>query len=155
VKTADLLRLISFTGQVLVAGYSFIAKVQRAPAEIRALMQETASLNILLDQLQSLVIDNDDVNSVNEKDEPIIYKTGGYALHTLETLGVFENCERLMRVVQQSVKACEQIQGQQVKNLGRKLIWPFKEKETKDTMQQLGRLRETLSAAVVVDSARS
>jgi hypothetical protein len=32
----------------------------------------------------------------------------------------------------------------QVKNLGKRIIWPFKDKETKDAMAQLGRLREAL-----------
>lgn len=35
------------------------------------------------------------------------------------------------------------------------MLWPFKEKETKEMIVQLTRLRETLSAAVVVDSRKS
>lgn len=123
--------------------------MQRAPSEISALLRETANLNALLDQLQSLVDSTRVSPSLTEKNDQ------ENALLALQRLGVFGDCERLMKVVQSSVKACEQIEKQQVRNLGKRIMWPFKEKETKDTMVQLGRLRETLSAAVVVDSAKT
>lgn len=132
---------------MLVSGYSFISKVHRAPSEISALLRETANLNALLDQLQSLVIDYDGLPSSIEK-------KGENALLMLERLGVFRDFEGLMKVVHNSVKACEQIERQQVRNLGKRVMWPFKEKETKETMVQLGRLRETLTAAVVIDSSK-
>lgn len=141
---ATVVQLISFTGEVLSKGYSFLSKVQKAPSEIRSLLREVANLNALLDQLQSLSIEvgAEKVETQN-------------ALQTLENLGVFEDCSRLMHVVKKSLKTCEQIEGHEMSNFGKKLVWPFKEKETKDTMVQLGRLRETLSAAVVVDSAKT
>ena len=60
-----------------------------------------------------------------------------------------------MKVIEKGVKACEQVEGERMGNLGKKLVWPFKEKEMINLMVQLVRLREALSAAVVVDSARS
>jgi hypothetical protein len=60
-----------------------------------------------------------------------------------------------MLAVERSLKACERIEGQEVRNLGKKLVWPFKQNETRDMLAQLERLREVLSAAVVVDSART
>lgn len=145
---ATVVQLVSFTGDVLIKGYSFLSKVQRAPSEIRALLREVASLNALLDQLQSLASAPDAIIA-EEKEE------NRNALQTLEHLGVFEDCSMLMHVVEKRLKTCEQIDGHEARNLGKKLIWPFKEKETKDTMVQLGRLKETLSAAVAVDSAKT
>jgi hypothetical protein len=146
---ATVAQLISFSGEVLLKGYSFLSKVHKSPAEIRSMLRETANLNALLDQLQLLSTESSTRFLGAEKEET---RT---ALQTLETLGVFGDCDRLMRVIEKSLKACEQVHGHEVRNLGKKLIWPFREQETKDTMLQLGRLRETLSAAVVVDSAKT
>jgi hypothetical protein len=43
-----------------------------------------------------------------------------------------------MKVIEKGVKACEQVEGKGLKNVGKKLVWPFKEKEMKDLMVQLG-----------------
>ncbi|KAH8820079.1 hypothetical protein F5884DRAFT_865727 [Xylogone sp. PMI_703] len=140
---ATILQLISFTGEVLLSGYGFLNKVHKAPAEIRTLLREIATLNALLDQLQSLVTD---------KDSSDVHVKG--ALDTLDKLGVFGECEKLMEVVRKGISACELEAGQNVRNLGKRILWPFKEKETKETLVQLERLRAALSAAVVVDSAQ-
>lgn len=150
--TASIAQLISLTGEVLVAGYGFIAKVKRAPREIGELLRETVALNSLLDQLQELA---DDVDQKARAEDEKSSSTPRSALNRLEELGVFEEFRKMMIVVMKVIKTCEQIDGERFKNLGKKIIWPFKEKESKDIMVQLGRLRETLSAAVVVDSARS
>jgi hypothetical protein len=139
-SAATILQLISFTGEVLVAGYGYLTKVQKAPAEIRSLLKETASINALLDQLQTLVTEDATPHTLN-------------ALETLVFHGVFGDCKSLMKAILRSIKACEQISGQGARNFGKRMLWPFKEKETKHTLQQLGRLREALSAAVAVDSA--
>jgi hypothetical protein len=139
-SAATILQLVSFTGEVLVAGYGFLSKVQKAPAEIRFLLKETANLNALLDQLHTLVA---------EDASPHVIR----AMETLAFLDVFGDCKILMKIVLKSIKACEQISGQGARNFGRRLLWPFKEKEANETLQQLIRLRETLSAAVAVDSA--
>jgi hypothetical protein len=139
-SAATILQLVSFTGEVLIAGYGYLSKVQKAPSEIRSLLKETANLNALLDQLQTLVA---------EDAKPHIMS----ALETLTSFDVFGDCRSLTKIVLKSIKACEQISGHGARNFGRRLLWPFKEKETKETLQQLVRLRETLSAAVAVDSA--
>ena len=146
---ATIVQLISFTGEVLLKGYSFLSRVQRASSEIRALMREVANLNALLDQLQSL--STEPVAKIGSVEKENVQN----ALQTLGDLGVFEDCSTLMQAVDKSVKSCEQVEGHGVQNFAKKVAWPFKEKETKDMMAQLGRLREALSAAVVVDSARS
>jgi hypothetical protein len=146
---ATIVQLMSFTGEVLLKGYSFLSRVQRAPSEIRALLREVANLNALLDELQS--ISEESSIKIRSADKENV-KT---AIQTLESLGVFEDCTKLMQVVEKTVKSCESVDGHKMRNLGKKVLWPFKDKETKDMIAQLGRLREALSAAVVVDSART
>jgi hypothetical protein len=140
-SAATVVQLISFTGDVLVRGYSFLSKVKRAPSEIRVLLRETGNLNALLGELQELAFEEQKGESMG-------------ALQMLDRLGIFTDFEKLMRVVEKNIKTCEQIDGEKVKNLGKKMLWPFKEKETKDVVEQLARLREALSAAVAVDSAK-
>lgn len=148
---ASIVQLLEFTGKLLVSGYSFLSRVYQAPGEIRSLLREVANLNALLGQLQSLATET----PLGVKLENARKEDSRNALQTLEGLGVFADCSKLIQVVMSTLKTCEQVEGRQVKNLGKKVLWPFKEKETRDLMAQLGRLRETLSAAVVVDSAKT
>jgi hypothetical protein len=138
-SAATLAQLLSFTGEVLVAGYSFLWKVQKAPSEIRSLLRETEALNAILDQLQDLANDNGNPSSRD-------------SLKMIGKLGCFEDCMSLMRVIKKSIKACGEVKGEKVRNFGKRVAWPFKEKETKDMMAQLRRMREILSAAAAVDS---
>ncbi len=140
-SAATIVQLISFTGEVLATGYSFLAKVKRAPLEIKNLLQVTAHINKLLDQLQDLATEYGNVPAKG-------------AVRTLEMMGIFENGAELMKIVEKTINTCQQVAGQGVRNAGKRLLWPFKEKDTKEVMIQLGRLRDTLSAAVLVDSAK-
>ena len=132
--------IIAFSGDVLCAGYGYISKVSKAPVEIRMYLSEVASLNMLLDRLQMLAA-QDKGSRTN------------YAVITLAELGVFRDCEKLLNTVIAAIEKCKQIAGHDMKNLGRALLWPFKEKDTKETINQLVRLRDTISAALAVDSA--
>jgi hypothetical protein len=142
-SAATIVQLVSFTGEVLVLGYGYLSRVKKAPSEIRALLRETATLNALLAQLQELV-------GVSPKNSNI-----DGALQTLERLGVFDDCAKLMKVIERNIKACELVEGERLRNAGRRIVWPFKDKETRDLIAQLGRLKDVVNAAVVVDSAKS
>ena len=135
-----LVGLIAFSGDVLCAGYGYIHKVAKAPAEVRMLLSEVASINMLLSRLQLFAEESKD-------------SLCSSALKSLEELGVFRDCAKLINSVQESIDKCREVNGQEIRNVGRMLLWPFKEKETKDTIRQLERLRDTLSTALTVDSA--
>jgi hypothetical protein len=130
--------LLSLSGSILSQGYSFTNSVRKAPRELRQLLSETAALNTVLDQLQSLAEDD-------------TLRGGNSALQGLAKAGGIQGCFELLRSVQRSIARCEQIKGQELRNLGRSMIWPFKEKETKDTLTRLSRMRDHLVTAVSVD----
>jgi len=138
--TASIFSVIEFGGKVLVAGYGFLSKVKKAPIEISRLLAEVAGLRALLDQLRIFAAEGDDQNAET-------------ALRILQDHGVLNDCTTLLSAVQNSIQKCQATEGGHVAGLAKGFQWPFKEKETKDLTQQLSRLRDTLTAAVSVDSA--
>ncbi|KAA6408778.1 MAG: hypothetical protein FRX48_07121 [Lasallia pustulata] len=132
--------LVEFSGKILSLGYGYLSKVARAPAEVRLLLSEVANLNVLLGRLQTFAEDGFDPSAST-------------VLQSLAQLGIFKTCEKLLGSVYTIIDTCQRLDGQDVKNFGKRLLWPFKERETKDTMQRLGCLRDTLTAALAADSA--
>ena len=137
---SSIVQLIEFSGKLLAAGYGFLAKVKRAPTEIRILLNEIANINTLLDRMQGLATDAANSNA----------KT---ALQSLSLRGTFDHCDELLKTAQKCLDTCRQGDGHQVKNFGRALKWPLTEREMKDTMQKLRVLQDQLTAALTVDSA--
>jgi amino acid transporter len=74
-------------------------------------------------------------------------------LQALGRLGVFQECELILKSVQKALATCEQRHGKDVSNFGRRLIWPFKEKETKEALDRLHRMRGLLANAIDARSA--
>jgi hypothetical protein len=135
---ASVIQLVQFSGEILTAGYGFIAKVSRAPSELRELLAESAAVNSILAQLQFL---GESSTSPND------------ALQSLQQLGVFKECNDLLITIKRSLDLCQQVRGDDVRNFGRRLVWPFKERETKEAMQRLHRLRGLLTTALDTNSA--
>lgn len=50
--------LVDFSGQIRSLGYGYLAKVVRAPSQVRTLMSKLANVNISLDRLRELADDN-------------------------------------------------------------------------------------------------
>ena len=138
---ASVAQLVHLSGTLLASGYGFLTKVVRAPSELRSLLTETAAINSLLGQLQHLV-------------DPAPNSAVDDALKALERLGVFKECQTILKSAQNALAKCEQIHGSELRNFGRRLIWPFKEKETKESLQRLHHLRGLLANAVEANSAQ-
>lgn len=139
-SVATIAQLVSFTGEVLATGYAYLAKVKSAPKEISTLLTETSLLSATLVQLEW-----------NSSSDSNPHAMG--ALETLRTHKVFEQCNKLLLSILETLKTCQSVHGQHTRNLGRRMMWPFKEKETQRILEQLKSMRETLTTAMVVDSA--
>ncbi|KAI4613221.1 hypothetical protein J4E83_007633 [Alternaria metachromatica] len=137
---ASVAQLVQLSGALLAGGYNFLSKVARAPSEIRSLLTETAAVNSLLAQIQQIA----DTSPKAAADD---------ALQALERVGVFEECQSTLKSIERALAKCEQVNGQDAKNFGRKLMWPFKEKETKDALQRLHHMRGLLANAIEANSA--
>ena len=136
---SSIAQLIEFSGIVLSKGYDYLIKVAHAPKELRLILTETALLNSLLDQLQLLV--EDDTGA------------GKGAVLKLQQAGAITESQELLVLVNDSVAACQQIEGQSTRNFGKRLLWPFKEKETKRLLQRFHVVREIFTSALSVDVA--
>ncbi|KAF2467414.1 ankyrin [Lindgomyces ingoldianus] len=132
---ASVVQLVQLSGQLLAGGYGFLSRVSNAPAEIRYLLTETAAVNSLLSQLE--ILSNSKINPAHEN-----------ALQSLKRLGVFHDCGTTLEFIRKALAKCEKGHGKDVTNLTRRLLWPFKEKETKDAFARLYRLRELLTTAL-------
>lgn len=133
--------LISLSGTLLAQGYTFAATVHRAPQELREILSEAASLDVVLSQLQSIL----DREAEPKSTLPVLLQLG--------EAGVIDDCKEALMVVKQSISKCEQIKGQQMRNLGKRITWPFRDKETKDVLGRLSRIRGNLSSALTADMA--
>ena len=128
--------LVSLCGSILAEGYTFIASAHKAPRELKKLLRETATIDTVLDQLQSLA------------DE-----SHGAALQRQVEAGTIDECKDSLILVQRSINRCRQVKGDEIKNFGRRIIWPFQEKETKEALAKLARTRDHLATALTVDIA--
>lgn len=137
---ATIVQLVDFSGKILATGYAFLAKVARAPTEIRMLLSDVANINALLGQIQNLTSNAADTNAST-------------ALDTLTSLGALKTCEELLTSAEKCLESCRQIEGHQLKNFGKALKWTVVERELKGTMQQLRVLQDQLAAALAVDNA--
>lgn len=141
--------LISLSGGVLAKGYTFLASVHRAPQELRELLCEAAALNSVLNQLQALV-EQEQHDSLEEDMGTEMRRPG---LKNMVDNGVLHECTESLLLVDRSVRRCQQNQGQELRNLGKRVIWPFKEKETKEALARLARIRGHLTTALTADMA--
>lgn len=137
---ATIVQLVDFSGKILASGFPFLAKVARAPTDIRMLLSDVANVDALLGQIQSLSSDVADTNAST-------------ALNSLTSLGALKTCDELLISVEKCLESCRQTEGHQLKSFGKALKWPVIEREMKDTMQQLRVLQDQLTSAVTMDSA--
>ena len=100
---------------------------------------ETAALKSLLDQLQLLV--EDDAGA------------GKSAVLDPGKVGAITESQDILRTVDRSIAACRQVEGQSAKNLGKRLLWPFKEKEAKVLLPRFHVIQYNFTSAIFIDAA--
>ncbi|KAL1882217.1 hypothetical protein Daus18300_000703 [Diaporthe australafricana] len=71
----------------------------------------------------------------------------------LNQLQALNEDDQSLLLVQTSIQKCQQIECQELRNLGKRVKWPFKEKETKEALSRLGRIRGHLTTALTADMA--
>lgn len=77
------------------------------------------------------------------------------ALQDLARLGVFQECQATLKSIEKAHFTSKQTNGKNMKTFGRRLTWPFKERETKDTLQRLHHLRCLLTNKIELISVHA
>jgi hypothetical protein len=134
---ASIAQLVQLGAQVLTIGYGYLAKVARAPAEVRGLLSENAAVCTLLGHIEEVADSS----------------TGSEALVTLQQRGVLKECHEILMRLKTTLDKCQIKQDQDRGKLRNRLIWPLREREMREHIQKLVRLRGLLNSALTVDSA--
>jgi hypothetical protein len=142
--TIGIASLLELSGKILGKGYGFLSSVQAAPEHIRLLLMEVAALTVVLGQLQTKATKD---QASNTRPEPI-----DQAFSELVKAGCLTNCRQILLGIQGSMSQYEQNSGQQTPSLRKRMLWPFKEKETRSTLLHLQSLRENFTAVNSIDS---
>ncbi len=134
---AAVIQLAQLSAQILSKGYGYIAQVSHAPAEIRRLLTEAAAVNVMFGQLEALP----DTTS------------SGTILKSLTDTGIFEECQKILNLVNKTLDEYEKCQKRGIEKIGHRLVWPKREKEIKDAMVRLSRLRDIISTVIQTNTA--
>ncbi|RPB26204.1 hypothetical protein L211DRAFT_804942, partial [Terfezia boudieri ATCC MYA-4762] len=119
--------ILSLAGPILAEGYAYIASVRDSPNALKQLLSETSRLQAVLGQIDELVRES---------------ATNTSAMTASD----------LLKSVHSSIKRCERIPGQSAKNIGRAIVWPFKEREVKENLDRFQRLINTFELALSIES---
>lgn len=138
--TASLIAILQISGTVISALYEYRKGVKHASKDAAKIIEE---LNSLRDVLESLL-------SVAEKEESVAEETS--RLSTFRQLakpnGEFERCKATL------VALNSRLQPESGwKALKQALVWPLKEAEVKNTLDDLQRSKSTLHFALSTDQA--
>lgn len=134
---AAVVQLAQLSAQILSMGYGFLAQVSHAPTEIRRLLTEAAAVNVMFGQLEALP---DTASS-------------GVVLKSLTDTGIFDECQKILEIVNSTLGEYEKCHKKGLEKIGHRLVWPMKEKEIKDAMVRLSRLRDIISTVIQTGTA--
>jgi hypothetical protein len=133
---AAVIQLAQLSAEILSKGYGFLSKVANAPTEIRRLLVEAAAVNVLLGQLEAL------------PESPSTATT----LQSLTNTGIFVECRNTLQSVDQTLMEYEK-HPNSIEKFGQRLAWPKKEKQIKDAMLRLSKLRDIISSVIQANTA--
>jgi len=135
---ASIAGLLSLAGPILAEGYTYIVSVRDSPNALKQLLSEIARPGAILGQIDELA--RESVTALENSISEVI------------TADTIKTASDLLKAVQSSIKKCERIPGQSAKNLGRAIVWPFKEREVKENLDRFERLINTFELALSIES---
>lgn len=79
--------------------------------------------------------------------------SSGAVLESLTDTGIFEDCQKTLEVINSTLSEYEKCHKKGIEKIGHRLVWPMKEKEIKDAMNRLSRLRDIISTVIQTTTA--
>jgi len=142
---ASIAGLLSLAGPILAEGYAYIASVRNSPNALKQLLSEISRLEAVLGQI-------DELAGESRTNTGALVQTQTSRVSEVITADTIETASDLLKSVQSSIKQCERIPGQNAKNIGRAIVWPFKEREVKENLDRFERLINTFELALSIES---
>jgi len=142
---ASIVGLLSVAAPILVEGYTYIASVRDSPSALKQLLCEISRLEAVLSQLDELARES----ATNTSG---MVQTQRSRVSEVITPDTIKTASDLLKSVQSSIKQCERMPRQSVKNIGRAIVWPFKEREVKENLDRFKRLINTFESALSIAS---
>jgi len=142
---ASIAGLLSIARSILAEGYGYIASVRDSPNALKQLLSEISQLEAILGQIDELVREN----AVNASPAT---QSSRHRVSEIITPDTIKTASDLLKSVQSSIKLCERTPGQSARNVGRAIVWPFKEREVKESLDRFWRLINTFELALSLES---
>ena len=108
-------------------------------------MSEISRLDAVLGQIDELVHES-------ATNTGAVVQTQRSRVSEVITPDTIKIASDLLKSVQSSIKHCERIPGQSAKNIGRAIVWPFKEREVKENLDRFKRLIDIFESALSIES---
>ena len=137
--------LIMLSTKILADGWNFVHAVNDAPRSLNSLLTEMGLINLVLDQIQALA---EGAASANKQTAP-----SNPALHDLLQAHDVGEYRKLLNTIDETLSECRQLDGQWVKNAGKRALWALKERDVKDMLTRLRSMQHILETALSVDAA--
>jgi hypothetical protein len=142
---ASIAGLMSLAGPILAEGYAYMASVRDSPNALKQLLCEIGRLDAVLGQIDELARES-------ATNTGAVVQTQRSKVSDVITPDTIKTASDLLKSVQSSIKQCERIPGQSAKNIGRAIVWPFKEREVKENLNRFKRLIDTFESALSIES---
>jgi len=142
---ASIAGLLSLAGPILAEGYAYMASVRDSPNALKQLLCEIGRLDAVLGQIDELVRES----ATNTR---AMVQTQPSRVSDVITPDTIKTASDLLKSVQSSINQCERIPGQSAKNIGRAIVWPFKEREVKENLDRFKRLIDIFESALSIES---
>jgi len=144
---ASIAGLLSLAGPILAEGYAYITSVRDSPNALKQLLSEISRLEAVLGQIDEFACESAANNSTG-------VQTQGSRQRFSEVItpDTVKTASDLLKSVHSSIKMCERIPGQSAKNIGRAIVWPFKEREVKEKLDRFKGLTNTFELALSIES---
>jgi len=139
---ASIAGLLSLAGPILAEGYAYVASVRDSPNALKQLLCEIGRLEAVLGQIDELARESATNTSA-------VVQTQRSRVSDVITP---DTASDLLKSVHSSIKQCERIPGQSAKNIGRAIVWPFKEREVKENLDRFKRLIDIFESALSIES---
>jgi len=142
--TASVIAMIQLAEQIISVCTDYISSIKDAPRTLRTVAIEVGSIKCVLEVLQmSISANSDDYSAIMDK-----FRSSDNPL--LACRRALESLEKLLPPT-----SCTNADGKRTKCVPSlvTLQWPFKEKRVKETLEDIGRYKATISLTLTVESA--